>query len=113
MGKSVSFELLLLLNKDVSQSHKPKAAVALLPEEQGEFGASGIARDRRQISYSRQKSDVQNIDPLFSIMTECKLAQGPAQVYVRYVKAGPFSMCVLGTEWHLVRVASINHHFCV
>ena len=106
--------------KEVASTHKPKKALATLTKEQGgeimASGASVLPRDRRQISYSRQMTNAKNVDPLFSIMLECKLAQGSNLVYVQDVKAAPFPMCVLCYEWQLqdlVRFAANNQKFCI
>ena len=106
--------------KEVASTHKPKKALAMLTKEQGgeimASGASVLPRDRRQISYSRQKTNAKDVDPLFSIMLECKLAQGSNLVYVQDVKAAPFPMCVLSYEWQLqdlVRFAANNQKFCI
>lgn len=75
-----------------------------------------LPRDCRQVSYARQKQHTGHCDPLYSIMLECKLAQGSSNVFVQDVKAAPFPMSVMGFDWQMndmVRFLTSNHHFGV
>ena len=47
------------------------------------------------------KRSVEDPNPLYSIMLECKLVQGKAEVFVQDVKAAPQPMCVLSFNWQL------------
>ena len=77
----------------------PKEVITEMTREKGgELEARGfgtLPRDRRQVSYARQRSYSTNHDPLYSIMLKCKLAQGSSGTFVQYVKAAPFHQCVL------------------
>ena len=106
--------------KDVASSRTPKEAINLLTMEQGgelqAKGAASLPRDRRQIKYARDHKQSKDPNPLYSIMLECKLAQGKSDVFVQDVKAAPQPMCVLSSEWQLddmVRFLTGNHRFGV
>ena len=106
--------------EQLASSSTPKAVVSELTRERGgEIEARGIAllpRDCRQVSYARQKQSTSTCDPLYSIMLECKLAQGTASVFVQDVKAAPYPMSVSCFEWQIqdmVRFLTCNHHFSV
>ena len=62
-------------------------------------GAGCVPRDGRQVSYYREKKQNKDTNPLYSVMLECKLAQGKAEVFVQDVKAAPQPMCVLSFNW--------------
>lgn len=79
-------------------------------------GFGSLPRDRRQVSYARQRSYCTSHDPLYSIMLECKLAQGSSGTFVQDVKAAPLPMCVTCYDWQLndmERFLTCNHHFAV
>ena len=104
--------------QQLASSSTPKAVVSEMTRERGgEIEARGIAvlpRDCRQVSYARQKQRTTQCDPLYSIMLECKLAQGSSNVFVQDVKAAPFPMSVMCFEWQIndmVRFLTCNHHF--
>ena len=106
--------------KKVASEHPPKQAIDILTKEQGgelkAHGAASLPRDRRQVKYARQHQQVKDTNPLYSIMLECKLAQGTSQIFVQDVKAAPQPMCILSSEWQLddmVRFLTKNHHFGV
>lgn len=106
--------------QQLASSSTPKAVVSELTRERGgEIEARGIAllpRDCRQVSYARQKQTTSTCDPLYSIMLECKLAQGTSSVFVQDVKAAPYPMSVSCFEWQIqdmVRFLTCNHHFSV
>lgn len=105
---------------ELAMSSTPKAVISDLTKEKGgEIEVRGFAslpRDRRQVSYARQKSGSSSCDPLYSIMLECKLAQGSSDTFVQDVKAAPFPMCVMSFDWQLndmERFLTYNHHFGV
>ena len=105
--------------QQLASSSTPKAVVSELTRERGEFEARGIAllpRDCRQVSYVRQKQTTNTCDPLYSIMLECKLAQGTSSVFVQDVKAAPYPTSVSCFEWQIqdmIRFLTCNHHFSV
>ena len=68
------------------------------------------------MSYARQKQTRGTCDPLYSIMLECKLAQGTSSLYVQDVKAAPHPISVCCYEWQLqdmVRFLTTNYLFTV
>ena len=104
----------------VASKHTAKEAVDVLRREQGgeleAYGAASLPGGQRQIKYARQHCQVKGTNPLYSIMLECKLAQGSLGIFVQDVKAAPHPMCVLSTEWQLddmVRFLTANHRFGV
>ena len=106
--------------KHLSSLSTPTAVISKLTKEKGgEIEARGIGtlpRDRRQVSYARQKQTRGTCDPLYSIMLECKLAQGTSSIFVQDVKAAPHPMSVCCYEWQLqdmVRFLTSNYHFTV
>ena len=106
--------------KKVASSHTPKDAVSILTTEQGgELQASSAAslpRSRCQIKYARHHQHNKDCNPLYSVMLECKLAQGKSEAFVQDVKAAPQPMCVLCFDWQLddmVRFLTKNHSFGV
>ena len=101
-------------------SSTPKPVISDLTKEKGgEIEVRGFAfvpHDHWQVLYARQKSSTSRCDPLYSIMLECKLAQGSSGMYVQDVKAAPFPMCVMCFDWQLndmERFLTCNHHFGV
>ena len=91
----------------------------LTRERGGKIEARGIAplpHDCRQVSHVSQKQTPSTCDPLYSIMIECKHAQGTASVFVQDVKAAPYPMSVSCFEWQIqdmVRFLMCNHRFSV
>lgn len=79
---------------ELAISSTPKAVITELTREKGgEPKARGFAAlrcDRQQVSYARQRSYSSSHDPLYSIMLECKLAQGSSGKFVQDVKAAQF-----------------------
>ena len=92
--------------QEVATTQKPKEALnTLILEKGGENYAKNVAslpRDSRQISYAREKKHMKDPNPLYSVMLECKLAQGKADIYVQDVKAAPQPMCILSFEWQFL-----------
>ena len=104
--------------KKVASENPPKQAIDILTKEQGgeleAHGAANLPRDRRQVKYACQRQQVKGTNPLYSIMLECKLAQGTLQIFVQDVKAAPQPMCILSFEWQLDdigRFLTNNHRF--
>ena len=90
---------------ELAASNTPKAVISTIGREAGgQLEARSIAsvpRDSRQVSYARHKGGTKNCDPLYSVMLECKLAQGTSDVFVQDVKGAPFPMSVLCFDWQL------------
>ena len=104
--------------KEVSAVQKPKEAInTLMMKQGGEVnvrGAGCVPRDGRQVSYYREKKQNKDTNPLYSVMLECKLAQGKDEVFVQDVKAAPQPMCVLSFNWQfddMERFLTNNHQF--
>ena len=101
-------------------SSTPKAVISKIGRETGgELETRSIAslpRDNRQVSYARHKGGTKNCDPLYSVMLDCKLAQGTSDVFVQDVKGAPFPMSVLCFNWQLndmERFLTSNRQFSV
>lgn len=79
--------------RKVASSHTSKDAVNILTTEQGgELQASSAAslpQSHWQIKYVRDNQQVKDSNLLYSIMLECKLAQGKSGAFVQDVKAAP------------------------
>ena len=89
-------------------------------EEGGEIfarGASCLPRDRMQIkNFKRCQNSTAEENVLYSVMLECKLAQGKSNAFVRDVKAAPEPMAVVFFDWQLndlERFCTNNHSFSV
>ena len=106
--------------KQLASSSTPKAVVSQLTRERGGViearGMATLPRDCHQVSYAHPKQGTSSCDPLYSIMFECKLAQGTSGVFVQDVKAAPHPMSVSCFEWQIddmVRFVTCNHKFTV
>ena len=65
-------------------------------------GAAFLPRDRQQVAnFRRSVSRTKDDDVLYSIMMECKLAQGKNDLFVQDVKAAPEPQCILFADWQL------------
>ena len=72
--------------QEIAATQKPRETInALMMEKGGEVyarGAAYVPRDSRQISYLHDKKCTKDPNPLYSIMLECKLAQGNEEIFV-------------------------------
>ena len=99
----------------------PKDVVQKVTSEQGgeieARGAAFLPRDRQQVAnFRRSVVKPKDNDVLYSIMLECKLAQGKGEVFVQDVKAAPEPQSVLFYDWQaddLVRFCTNNYSFSV
>ena len=86
-------------HKEIACSHTPKEAVYQATKTQGgeveARGLSSLPRNRQQISYYRRSENKRDDNVLYSVMLECKLAQGTQDAFVRDVKAAPEPQCIL------------------
>ena len=93
------------LHREISKTTTPKEAVFKGTEQQGgEIEARGMSmlpRNRNQISYYRRVEHKKDHNVLYSVMLECKLAQGTEELFVRDVKAAPDPQCVLCFDWQV------------
>ena len=62
---------------------------------------SSLPSNRHQISYYRRVEHKRDHNVLYSVMLECKLAQGTQELFVRDVKAVPDPQCVLCFDWQV------------
>jgi len=79
--------------QEIAATQKSRETInALMMEKGGEVfarGAACVLHDSRQISYLRDKKCTRDPNPLYSIMLECKLAQGKEKIFVQDAKAAP------------------------
>ena len=80
------------LHEEISETATPKK------KQQG--GEIEARHTRYQISYYR-RVDHKRDHVLYSVMLECKLAQGTQELFVRDVKAAPDPQCVLCFDWQV------------
>ena len=107
--------------RELTSKHTPSEVVNLATaEEGGEIyarGASCLPRDRMQIkNFKRCQNSTTEENVLYSVMLECKLAQGKSEAFVRDVKAAPEPMAVVFYDWQLndlERCCTNNHSFSV
>ena len=62
---------------------------------------SSLPHNSQQISNYRRFENKKDHSVLYSVMLECKLAQGCQELFVRDVKAAADPQCVLSFDWHL------------
>ena len=93
------------LHREISTKAKPKEAIFSATEQQGgevqARGMSSLPRNHQQISNYQRVEHKKDHNVLYSVMLECKLAQGSQELFVRDVKAAPDPQCVLSFDWHL------------
>ena len=107
--------------RHLTSKHTPSELANLATaEEGGEIyarGASCLPRDQMQIkSFKRCQNSTTEENVLYSVMLECKLAQGKSEAFVRDVKAAPEPMAVVFYDWQLndlERFCANNHSFSV
>ena len=104
---------------DVASSHTPKRAIQCITQKAGGEINVGKPSDtpcnRQQISNMHRSATAKDKNVLYSVMLECKLAQGnTAEAFVRDVKAAPSPQCVLFFDWQvhdMVRFLTNNRKF--
>ena len=64
-------------------------------------GMSSLPHNRQQIANYRRSDNKKDDNILYSVMLECKVAQGTNDAFVRDVKAAPDPQCVLFFNWQL------------
>ena len=93
------------LNKELASKNMPKEAVYQATQMQGgEIEAKGMSclpRNRQQIANYRRVENKKDDNVLYSVMLECKLAQGTQEAFVRDVKAAPDPQCILFFDWQI------------
>lgn len=72
-------------------------------------GMSSLPRNRMQISNYRRGDNKKNENVLYSVMLECKLAQGTKKTFVRDVKAAPEPQCILCFD---TQIADMERFLC-
>ena len=99
----------------------PKHVIQAVTSEQGGEinvrGAVFLPRNRQQVAnFRRTIAKPEDKDVLYSIMLECKLAQGKGELFVQDVKAAPEPRSVLFYQWQvddLVCFCTNNSNFSV
>ena len=107
--------------RTLAASATPKEVIQkVTTEEGGELGAKGIAflpRNRQQVANFRHSvQDTRDDNVLYSVMLQCKLAQGKNEIFVQDVKAAPEPQSVLFFDWQandLIRFCTNNHLFSI
>lgn len=107
--------------RTLAATSTPKHIVhAITTEEGGVMEARGstfLPRDRQQVANLRRSiTKPKDDDVLYSIMLECKLAQGKGEMFVQNVKAAPEPQSVLFYDWQandLVHFFTNNSNFSV
>ena len=93
------------LHKELAAINMPKEAVYQATLMQGgeieAKGMSNLPRNRQQIANYRRTEKKRDGNILYSVMLECKLAQGTQEAFVRDVKAAPDPQCVLFFDWQI------------
>ena len=92
-------------HKELAATNMPKEAVYQATIMQGgeieAKGMSSLPRNRQQIANYRRVEKKRDDNVLYSVMLECKLAQGTQEAFVRDVKAAPDPQCVLFFDWQI------------
>jgi len=93
------------LHRELASKSMPKDVVHQATQLQGgELEVRGIGslpRNRQQIANYRRGDNKKDENVLYSVMLECKQAQGSKEAFVRDVKAAPDPQCVLCYDWQL------------
>ena len=93
------------LHKEIAVTHTPKDAIYQATKAMGgeleARGLSSLPRNRNQISNYRRSETKRDDNVLYSVMLECKLAQGTQEAFVRDVKTSPEPQCILFMDWQL------------
>ena len=91
--------------RDVASHSTPKEALAKLTKEQGgeiETGRpTSLPRNRQQLRNLRHSATSHDSNVLYTLLLECKLAQGTTDAFIRDVKAAPTPQSVLFFDWQL------------
>lgn len=107
--------------RSLSSTSTPKNVVNIMTREEGveleSRGPAFLPRNRQQVANFRRSAMVSHdSDVLYSIMLECKLAQGKGQVFVQDVKAAPEPQSVMFYDWQaqdLIRFCTNNQTFSI
>ena len=93
------------LHHKLASKSMPKDVVSQATQLQGgEMEARGMCtlpRNRQQIANYRRDKNKKDENILYSVMLECKRAQGSRESFVRDVKVAPGPQCVLCYDWQL------------
>ena len=93
------------IHKELAAKSMPKEAVYQATCLQGgeieAKGMSSLPRNRQQIANYRRVEKKKDDNVLYSVMLECKVAQGSQEAFVRDVKAAPDPQCVLFFDWQI------------
>lgn len=90
---------------DLAVKQTPKSVIQSLTQKAGGEinikSPSDTPRNRQQISNIRRTVPAKDKNVLYSVMLECKTAQGSVEAFVRDVKAAPSPQCILFFDWQL------------
>ena len=107
-------------HREIASTSKPKDALQIATQEcGGELEAKGmqlLPRNIQQIKNYRRTGKSKDDNVLYSVMLQCKLADGISGAFVRDVKAAPDPQCVLFFDWQLndlVRCATNPNAFSI
>ena len=93
------------LHRELAATNMPKEVVYQATLMQcGEIEAKGMSslpRNCQQIANYIRVERKRDDNVLYSVMLECKLAQGTQEAFVRDVKAAPDPQCVLFFDWQI------------
>ena len=92
-------------HQEIAASNKPREAIYRATQEcGGELEAKGMShlpRNVQQIKNYRRSGHSKDSNVLYSVMLQCKLAEGTSEAFVRDVKAAPEPQSVLFFDWQL------------
>ena len=107
-------------HREIAAANKPKDAIQVATQEcGGELEAKGmqlLPRNIQQMKNHRRTGHTKDSNVLYSVMLQCKLAQGTSDAFVRDVKAAPDPLCVMFFDWQLcdlVRFLTDPMHFSI
>ena len=93
------------LYKELASTNMPKETVYRATLMQGgEIEAKGISslpRNHKQIANYRRVEKKRNDNVLYSVMLDCKIAQGTQDAFVQDVKGASEPQCVLFFDWKM------------
>lgn len=102
--------------RDVASHSTPKEALMKLTREQGGEIKTGrpasLPRNRQQLQNLRCSATSHDSNVLYTILHECKLAQGTTDAFIRHVKAAPTPQSVLFFDWQLKELKKFLTNNC-
>ena len=100
----------------VAQSSRPKSALQIATQKHGgELEARGLnmlPRNLDQMKNYRRSGKKKDNNVLYSVMLQCKVAEGKMDAFVRDVKAAPDPQCVLFTDHQIADLTRFITNSC-